>query len=134
MVIITTPILKLAESLARELDKLIPEKLESKTLVINFRDPKYSPDQGGFHPVEIMLSTKSENVWEINYITDFCFVGGGPYVELAKCLDFDICQDVFQDLFVCTDLAVGVEIFELWQENFTNFIALNVYQISLTFI
>jgi hypothetical protein len=42
-------------------------------ITVNFRDPTYSAEFGGYHPVEIRISAKGE----IEYITDFAYVGLG---------------------------------------------------------
>ena len=42
-------------------------------VILNFRDPNYSPETGGFHPVEIHINRKGR----IEYVTDFAFVGTG---------------------------------------------------------
>ncbi|OEG75174.1 hypothetical protein BEL05_02655 [Shewanella colwelliana] len=59
----------------------------SNAITINFRDPDYSADNGGYHPVEVRLE-KQQDHWRPIYITDFAF-RGGPFPELMK--DIDIC-------------------------------------------
>lgn len=97
--------------------KLIPTDFCENDIVINFRDPNYSAEDGGFHPVEIML-TKQDNQWMLCYITDFCFVGQGQFVELAKCLDFDIGKNLFQDLMGCHPLKTAHSLYKTWETNF----------------
>lgn len=126
--------LTLAESLKKTLTALIPNILESDSLVINFRDPTYSPESGGYHPVEIMLKKSTENSWDLAYVTDFCFVGQGDFTELAKCMDFDLEQDVYQDLYTCTNLSAGIEVFGLWQRNFVQYLLMDVYDTEISFI
>ena len=67
------------------------EGISGDSVTINFRDPTYSAENGGFHPVEIRLE-RQNNAWHLCYITDFAYVGSGPYVELAKDLDFDFIE------------------------------------------
>lgn len=43
-------------------------------LTINFRDPEYSPETGGWHPVEIRLIPAGED-WLLDYVTDFHYAG-----------------------------------------------------------
>jgi hypothetical protein len=54
-------------------------------LTFNFRDPNYTADKGGYHPVELRLEKHNE-LWQFIYITDFSYQGG-PYPELVKEID-----------------------------------------------
>ncbi|HBB0884904.1 TPA: DUF2787 domain-containing protein, partial [Escherichia coli] len=54
-------------------------------LTINFRDPEYSPETGGWHPVEIRLIPAGED-WQLDYVTDFHYAGH-PWPELEKDVD-----------------------------------------------
>ena len=42
-----------------------------KGVIINFRDPHYSADTGGFHPVEIHVDSQGEMLC----LTDFAYFG-----------------------------------------------------------
>uniref|UniRef100_UPI003C6D1707 DUF2787 family protein n=1 Tax=Escherichia coli TaxID=562 RepID=UPI003C6D1707 len=42
----------------------------TEAVVINFRDPDYSAESGGIHPVEIRFIRKN-NEWYFDYVTDF---------------------------------------------------------------
>jgi hypothetical protein len=57
----------------------------SNGVILNFRDPDYDQESGGFHPVEIAICVDGK----IHYITDFFYVGMPPFAELVKELDFD---------------------------------------------
>lgn len=46
----------------------------TEAVVINFRDPDYSTESGGFHPVEIRFIRKN-NEWYFDYVTDFSYMG-----------------------------------------------------------
>lgn len=83
--------------------------------------------------MEIMLQHHAENSWDLAYITDFCFVGQGDFSELVKCMEFDLGQNVYQDLYTCTDLSAGIEVFELWQRNFMQYLLLDVYETEVSF-
>jgi hypothetical protein len=49
----------------------------SNGVIINFKDPDYSLETGGYHPIEIMVS-KTGN---IQYITDFaCGASAEPFL------------------------------------------------------
>jgi hypothetical protein len=67
-------------------DKDIPN--DTGTVVFNFRDSTYSNDKGGYHPVEISI-TSHNGLWQFDYITSFSYQGY-PYPELAKEVDFDM--------------------------------------------
>lgn len=92
----------------------------SRTVTINFRDPDYSAEKGGYHPVEIMLFSKGE-IWHFAYITDFKYVGQGQDVELAKDLDFDFQAGVFQTLYGYYRIEEGLDIYPVWEDNFMQF-------------
>jgi len=88
-----------------------------KAVTINFRDPNYSADNGGYHPVEIRLENDNDG-WRFCYITDFCYVGSGYMAELAKELDFDFEAGVFQNLFGAYPIEQAIEMFQIWETNF----------------
>jgi len=97
-------------------DLLAPHENE-KAVTFNFRDPNYSADDGGYHPVEIRLENDGDG-WHFSYITDFCYVGSGYMAELAKDLDFDFDAGVFQNLFGTYPIEQAIEIFQVWESNF----------------
>lgn len=110
-------------------DLLEPYKNE-KSVTINFRDPNYSADDGGYHPVEIRLENEGDG-WRFCYITDFCYVGSGYMAELAKDLDFDFDTGLFQNLFGTYPIEQAIEIFQVWESNFVYYaIVLNVFTIQ----
>ena len=57
-------------------------------LTFNFRNPGYSAEQGGVHPVEIRL-VRGLDDWLFDYVTDFSYQGLGQDAELCKELDFN---------------------------------------------
>lgn len=95
-------------------------------VILNFRDPGYSSEAGGFHPVEISVNGRGQ----IQYITDFSFVGQSPYDELAKEIDFDISLGVFQHFGREFPLHTGRELYVVWQENFVSYFAMGVFQVT----
>ncbi len=103
------------------------EPYSSQTLTLHFKDPTYSAETGGFHPVEIMILPTGK----LNYITDFAYVGIGPYAELEKELDFDFGLKLFGHCGHDYPLESGKEIFQIWQENFVYYHGMGVYQISI---
>ncbi len=102
-------------------------RYNNQTLTLNFRDPQYSAEAGGFHPVEIMILPTGQ----LNYITDFAYVGIGSYAELEKELDFDFGLKLFGHRGHDYPLDSGKEIFQIWQENFVFYYGMGVYQISV---
>jgi len=101
-----------------------------KSVTINFRDPNYSADDGGYHPVEIRLENEGDG-WRFCYITDFCYVGSGYMAELAKDLDFDFDTGLFQNLFGTYPIEQAIEMFQVWESNFVYYaIVLNVFTIE----
>jgi hypothetical protein len=99
-------------------DFLVPYKNEN-AVTINFRDPNYSADDGGYHSVEIRLENEGDG-WHFCYIIDFCYVGSGYCAELAKDLDFDFDFDsgVFQNLHGIYPIEQATEIYMIWEMNF----------------
>ncbi|MBJ6799747.1 DUF2787 family protein [Geomonas propionica] len=103
-----------------ELVKILEAELAKADLapgegaVITFRDPDFSADTGGFHPVEVAVSQEGN----IIYITDFAYFGRPPHSELAKELDFDFALGTFQHFGAEFPLRRGYELFRLFQANF----------------
>lgn len=92
-----------------------------------FRDPHYSAEHGGFHPVEIAIDPDGT----ILYITDFAFVGAGPFAELVKELDFDCSLGLFQALGREFPLARGNGLFQIWQRNFCEYFRGAIYVVEV---
>ncbi|WP_448247510.1 DUF2787 family protein [Thalassotalea agariperforans] len=112
-------------------DLLTPYENE-KAVTINFRDPNYSADDGGYHPVEIRLENVGDG-WRFCYITDFCYVGSGYMAELAKDLDFDFDAGVFQNLFAIYPIEQDIEMFQIWETNFVYYAMISkVFDIGFT--
>ena len=96
-------------------------------VILNFRDPTYTPHAGGFHPVEIRINPKGR----IEYVTDFAYVGVGPHAELAKEIDFDVSLGLFQHFGREFPLAKGRELFALWQRNFCSYYRIGIYTVTV---
>ncbi len=101
---------------------------EGVAVTINFRDPDYSAEGGGCHPVEIRL----EKDGTISYVTDFCSVGLPPYNELAKEIDFDFGQKVFQHFNQTYPIESGAELWEIWSSNFCSYYQMEIYEVTVT--
>ena len=96
-------------------------------LILNFRDPTYSAERGGFHPIEVMISKGV-----ICYITDFAYVGAPPFEELAKQIDFDFKHHVFQQMGRDQRIAKGVGLYRIWEANFNSYYQMGVYQTEVS--
>jgi len=107
-----------------------PAGQSCSSVVINFRDQKYTVENGGFHPVEIRLIYR-ENRWYLDYITDFSFMGG-PWPELEKEMDISWSQQyIWHYLIGDMDPDGGGALFELWQRNFIQYWRMNIYTVSI---
>jgi hypothetical protein len=112
-------------------DLLAPHENE-KAVTINFSDPNYSADDGGYHPVEIRLENDNDG-WRFCFITDFTYVGSGYCVELAKDFDLDFSAGVFQNLFGIYPIEQAIDIFQIWETNFVYYSMVSkVFTINVT--
>ncbi len=111
------------------LEQEIGESKVSHTepIYIHFRDPGYSAEAGGFHPVEIMIQDN-----RIQYCTDFMYYGSGPWTELGKDLDFDFSTGLFQQQGQDHPIERGRSIFALWTQNFCDYWAMGVFTVTVT--
>jgi hypothetical protein len=108
------------------------QQSNENTAILNFRDPSYSAEKGGYHPVEIRLE-KWGSQWQLCYITDFRFVGAGLDSELVKDLDFDFQAGTFQDITGYYPIETALMIYPIWEENFlTYWQQMSVYEVELS--
>lgn len=114
---------KLAAILEHELTTLAADS----GAVLSFRDPKYSPQRGGFHPVEVSVAPDGS----IQYVTDFAYYGCPPHCELGKEIDFDFTLGLFQHFGREYPILSGRELFRLWQSNFVTYYGMGVYSVSV---
>lgn len=101
-----------------------------RAVTLNFRDPLYSAETGGFHPVEIRLLRLHEQ-WQFDYVTDFSFMGN-YYPELEK--ELDVCWSqgyVYHFMMGDIDEEEGGAMFELWQRNFIQYHKMKCYEVSI---
>lgn len=111
--------------LNQELVDIRPQ--EANAITLYFRDPDYSPELGGFHPVEVRLE-KQLNHWRLVYVTDFAFHG----YELIK--DIDICfnsKQVYSSIGGWINHDEAKELIELFSDNFTSYHHMDVYQVQV---
>ncbi len=57
---------------------------EKGDFIISFKSSDYSAETGGYRPVEVMIRDS-----QVIYVTDFTYVGSGPFAELVKGMDWD---------------------------------------------
>ncbi|MCU8462402.1 DUF2787 domain-containing protein [Vibrio vulnificus] len=135
----TLPVSKSLHSLLSRnlIDKLTEEEhiATSTYLVFNFRDSSYNAEDGGFHPVEIALGQSGDGRWNIEYITDFAYVGN-YFPELERCLDFDFRDQSFFAQYCGWGPIKGnrsaVELYQLWESNFLAYADMEAYdQVSV---
>lgn len=120
---------KLIELLFKELGNAPPIKQKLKAASFIFRDPDYSAERGGYHPVEIRLIKKEER-WFFDYVTDFAYMGR-VYPELEKEIDFSWSQRyAFHAGLGDLGHKAGCELFELWQSNFIQYYDMDVYTVQ----
>jgi hypothetical protein len=100
---------------------LLNEQLKDTTLsdsgivALNFRDPTYCYENGGFHPVEIHVDSNGD----IQCITDFAYFGQPPFVELGIELDWNFEHDSFRQFDSFYELECGRSLLGLYTRNFT---------------
>jgi len=120
-------------AVSKQLLAIITKELEASTIdassgfIINFRDPDYNAESGGYHPVEIAVDAQGR----IQYITDFTCYGAGPYAELAKELDFDFSHSLFQHMGREFDIKDGAALYKIWQSNFCSYYEWQVFQATV---
>lgn len=125
--------LPVTQKFTKAITVILNEKgISGDSVTINFRDPTYSAENGGFHPVEIRME-RQNNAWHICYITDFAYVGSGPYAELTKDLDFDFQAGVFQNLFGVFPIEQATDIYQIWEGNFLYYwLELEAFKVSIS--
>ena len=110
----------------------LPSKIEVNhhAVILNFRDPQYTAESGGFHPVEIRL-IRCNDGWQFDYLTDFSFMGA-VWPELEKEMDISWSQEyVWHYLMGDLDPEEGGSLFELWQRNFIQYWKMKIYTVSV---
>ena len=100
-------------------------------LTFNFRNPGYSAEQGGVHPVEIRL-VRGLDDWLFDYVTDFSYQGLGQDAELCKELDFNFLDGEHTMLgWGPLRLAEARELFDIWQSNFIAYCLLECFSVTV---
>ncbi len=120
-------------AVSKQLAAIIAQELEASQVdaslgfIINFRDPDYSAESGGYHPVEIAVDGHGR----IQYITDFAYVGDARYAELDKELDFDFSYGKFQQMGREFDIRDGAALYKIWQANFCSYYKSQVFLVTV---
>lgn len=118
-----------------ELSKITVPQEDITGITFNFRDPDYSADDGGFHPVEIRVIkfTNGSTHWDFEYITDFSFQGQ-PYPELVKEIDVCFITQQVSALYVGSlNKRDAKELFELFMMNFISYVEMDIYNVKISF-
>lgn len=89
---------------------------ENGNYIISFSSSKYSSEKGGYRPVEVMIRDS-----QVVYVTDFTYVGSGPFAELVKGVDWDFAAGEVGQTGVYFDLAEGLELWAIYQSNFVDY-------------
>jgi hypothetical protein len=100
----------------------------SEIVALNFRDPTYSAENGGYHPVEIHVDSKGD----ILSITDFAYFGMPPFAELGIELDWNFEQDSFRQFDCFYDLECGRGLLGLYTKNFVAYHKGGCYEVEVT--
>lgn len=124
--------LSLTQIIRRLLLKNLPP-IVSNGVTINFRDPSYSADAGGFHPVEIRLEyALATSMWQVCYITDFAYQGR-YFPELEKDIDFNFTEGSGYQAYVgFHSLSHFSGLYRLWEANFRSYVVDDLYQITIS--
>ncbi len=99
-------------------------------IAINFRNPTYSAESGGYHPVEIHVDSGGN----LLCLTDFAYFGSPPFTELGIELDWSFDQGYFRQFDDVYDLECGRSLLGLYLANFTAYYKSGVYQVELTLL
>jgi hypothetical protein len=133
---LTLPV-KLFRLLNAEIVKSAIAIASYNALTFNFRDTDYSPNAGGYHPVEIRVerigSNQKADYCQLVYITDFSYQGA-PYPELVK--EIDVCfvnKRVYSLYGGSLSHYQGQALLTLFISNFTEYHTMDAYELSISF-
>ncbi|SJZ62277.1 Protein of unknown function [Trichlorobacter thiogenes] len=104
-------------SINKDLEDILSSLAKEKgDYIISFRSSEYSVEKGGYRPVEVMIRDS-----QVIYVTDFTYVGSGPYAELVKGMDWDFAAGECGQTGMYFDLEEAVELWGLYQSNFVDY-------------
>lgn len=101
------------------------------TLFLIFVTRHTALKQGALVPVEVR-SIRQGNEWHLDYVTEFTYVGMGPYAELVTDLNFDSGCQAFTCLYGNIPKLELNEAFNFWARNFTAYYLDSIYEVSVT--
>ena len=102
----------------------------SQALTFNFRDPDYSAEYGGYHPVEVRIE-RSHTCWQLIYMTDFSYQGH-PFAELAKEIDICFTRLRLTTLFGGEHCAIAnYQFINTFICNFIEYHAMDAFEVSI---
>ena len=107
-----------------------PETSNGNGIILNFRDPKYSAEAGGFHPLEVSIDAQGD----LLYLTDFAYFGMPPFVELGIELDWNFEMVSFRQFDSFYDLECGRGLLSLYIKNFVAYFHSGVFEVEVTAI
>jgi len=124
--------IRVPDNLVQQLDSLLVD-IDTNNLTsitFNFRDPEYSPTNGGFHPVEIRLY-KDKQKWLFDYFTDFSYAGA--CAELEKEVDILFQEGaVYLAFFGKLENHPAIELAKMTVANFISYLNMGVYQTQIS--
>lgn len=128
----------LSPELALYILGLAEAESDKSSVIINLKDKNYSPEKGGFHPVQVRMEKEgkdsdNQTVWRLSYITDFCYVGSGYAAELVKDLDWDFDSGICQTRYEVLPIEQTKELFELWESNFMAYVLMGVFDVTISY-
>ena len=100
----------------------------SEIVALNFRDPTYNAENGGYHPVEIHVNSQGVLVC----VTDFSYFGVASHVELGIELDWSFDQDYFRQFDKMYELECGRSLLGLYTRNLSAYYKSGVYEVEVT--
>ncbi|WP_281184433.1 DUF2787 family protein [Trichlorobacter lovleyi] len=89
---------------------------ENGDYIISFKSSDYSAKKGGYRPVEVMIRDS-----QVIYVTDFTYVGSGPFAELVKGMDWDFAAGECGQTGMYFGLEEAAELWRLYQSNFVDY-------------
>ncbi|PBQ28600.1 DUF2787 family protein [Shewanella algae] len=103
---------------------------EVRFITLNFADPDYNAERGGFHPVEIGLSRQGD-AWALSYFTDFAFYGR-VMPELEREIDVHFqAQEVYSTFYGTRPLREVAGLVQLLLKNFLSYVAIDAYVVKV---
>jgi len=118
---------RLVDMINQQVVTFLPkEKMEYPLIgiVINFKDTRYTIENGGYHPVEIGINY-SNGQYSIDYITDFAWVGG-HFPELTKEVDFNLLNNALYTMFggpFPLESPDTKDFYKTWESNFMDYVS-----------